>query len=104
MALLLPRSSHSITSRALTSNANILARLSNNRSASNQTPPKTDSNEDNFDTRGFSLKDLGMSPGVKVVVYGALAVIGTAETITYGTWAYNKLYPKEEVTEESKQE
>lgn len=36
-----------------------------------------------------------MSPGVKVVVYSALAVIGTAETITYGTWAWNKLYPKE---------
>jgi hypothetical protein len=44
-----------------------------------------------------------MSPGVKIVLYGALAVIGTAETITYGSWAYNKLYPKEEVTEESKE-
>ncbi len=101
MALLLQRSSNSIASRTLTGNTNSTARLSNTRSASNQTPPKPDSGKDNVDTPGFSLKDLGMSPGVKVVVYGALAVIGTAETVTYGTWAYNKLYPKQEAAEES---
>ena len=103
MALLLQRSSYSIASRTLAGNAGPPIRLSNTRPASNQTPPKSDSGKDNFDIPGFSLKDLGMSPGVKVAVYGALAVIGTAESITYGSWAYNKLYPKEEVTEESKQ-
>ena len=41
-----------------------------------------------------------MSPGVKVVVYSALAVIGTAETITYGSWADSKMYPKEGPKEE----
>jgi hypothetical protein len=103
MALLLHRSSNSIASRTLTGNASSTIKLGNPRSASNQTPPKSEGGKDKVDVPGFSLKDLGMSPGLKIVVYGALAVIGTAETITYGSWAYNKLYPKEEVTEKSKE-
>ena len=104
MAFFLQRSSNSFTSRTLSANAGSPTRLSNTRSASNQTPPKSDGGKDNIDIPRFSLKDLGMSLVVKIVVYGALAVVGTAETITYGSWAYYKLYPNEEATEESKEE
>lgn len=38
----------------------------------------------------FSLKDLGASPVVKGVVYFMIGVIGTAETVTYGQWAYRR--------------
>ena len=41
----------------------------------------------------FSMKDLGATPAVKAVVYTSLAVIGTAETYTYGKWIYGKVYP-----------
>jgi hypothetical protein len=38
----------------------------------------------------FSMKDLGATPAVKGVVYLMLGIIGTAETITYGQWAYRR--------------
>lgn len=41
------------------------------------------------------MRDLNMSKTTRVVVYGALAVIAAAETVTYGTWAWHKLYPME---------
>ena len=44
----------------------------------------------------FSLKDLGATPAVKGVVYVMLAVIGTAETVTYGQWAYRRWWKADE--------
>ena len=42
----------------------------------------------------FSLRDLGLSPTMRIIVYSLIGVIATAETITYGTWAYYKIWPK----------
>ena len=42
----------------------------------------------------FSMKGLGASSTVKFVVYTALGVLGTMETVFYGQWAYRKLYPE----------
>lgn len=39
---------------------------------------------------GFSFTDLGATPTVKAVVYVMAGIIGTAETITYGQWAYHR--------------
>ena len=39
---------------------------------------------------GFSFKDLGATPTVKAVVYVMIGIIGTAETVTYGQWAYHR--------------
>ena len=101
MATFCPRLSTSLATRALSSNATSPVKASHGRNASSQSTPKSSNSKDNVDLPKFGLKDLGMSPGVKVVVYGALAVIGTAETITYGSWAYNKMYPKEDPKGES---
>jgi hypothetical protein len=101
MALLLQRSSTSLTTRALSRNAASPDKPSYARNASNPSTPKSDKSKDDVQLPGFSLKNLGMSPGIKLVVYGVLAVIGTAETITYGSWAYSKLYPSDGPKKES---
>jgi hypothetical protein len=36
------------------------------------------------------MKDLQASPAVKVVVYTMIGIIATAETYTYGLWAYHR--------------
>jgi hypothetical protein len=38
----------------------------------------------------FSLKDLGATPFVKGVVYLALGVIGTVETVAWTQWGYRR--------------
>lgn len=46
----------------------------------------------------FSFKDLGATRPVKVVVYLMVGIIGTAETFTYGKWAYHAWWkPSDEV-------
>lgn len=40
----------------------------------------------------FSMKDLQASPAVKVVVYSMIGIIATAETYTYGLWAYHRWF------------
>lgn len=44
----------------------------------------------------FSMKDLQASPTVKVVVYTMIGIIATAETYTYGLWAWNRWFREEE--------
>ena len=46
-----------------------------------------------MDLPAFSMQSFGASRAAKLVVYGALGVIGTAETIFYGKWAWAKLFP-----------
>ena len=65
----------------MSGNGNVPMKVGNSRPASNQTPSGTANKKDPEELPRFSLKDLGMSPGVKIIVYGALAVIGTAETV-----------------------
>ena len=45
----------------------------------------------------FSMKDLGASQTVKMVVYTAIGIIGTMETIFYCNWAWAKLFAVESV-------
>ena len=70
-------------------------RISNIRTAANQAPRRRDGNQEDITPPSFSMGDLGMSRTAKIVVYSALAIVGTAETITYGTWAWYKLSPKD---------
>ncbi len=99
MASLLQRSKSSIITRGLSTKAASPVKPNQSRNASKQSIPNPEKSNDNVGLPGFSLKNLEMSPGVKVVVYGALAVIGTAETITYGSWAYHKMKPDEDAKE-----
>jgi hypothetical protein len=45
----------------------------------------------------FSFNDLGATPAVKAVVYIALGIMGTAETVTYGQWAYRRWWKAADV-------
>ncbi|KAF2458302.1 hypothetical protein BDY21DRAFT_342118 [Lineolata rhizophorae] len=57
---------------------------------------KSSPSESDPETPSFSFKDLGATKTTRVVVYGALMVVGTAETVTWGTWAWRKFGPKNE--------
>lgn len=104
MAFILQRSGTSLVHRGLCNTINTSARANKVREASNRTTTKSDQQKDSTDLPRFSLKDLNMSTGTKVVVYGALTVLATAETVTYGTWAYQKLYPDKDQEQKSNEE
>ena len=82
------------TNPGITANPALSWTVSNFRAAPNQTP-RQQQDKDSVKPPSFSFKDLNVSPTVKVVVYGAIAVIATAETVTYGTWAWYKIYPRD---------
>ena len=82
------------TTHSISGNGASPWRSSNSRTASTQPPRQHKEEKEQVEPTSFSFKDLGMSPTVKIVVYTALGIIGTAETITYGTWGYYKLFPK----------
>ena len=42
----------------------------------------------------FNLKDLGASPTARIVVYTALGIIATAESVFWTMWLWEKMAPK----------
>ena len=69
------------------------------QSKSNSDPHQKSSQSSNAqDVNGshpsFNLKDLGASPTARIVVYTALGIIATAESVFWTMWLWEKMAPK----------
>ena len=68
---------------------------------SNQQPEKRP--HENPSTPGFSLQSLGATRTVKVVVYTAIGIIGTMETIFWTKAGWRYFYPEEKEQDKAAQ-
>ena len=59
----------------------------------NKSSQSSNSRGNNEEVQRFNLKDLGATRVARVVVYIAIGVIGTAETVFWGRWLWEWIAP-----------
>ena len=69
----------------------------NDNAKQSSRPEQSRTSQDaNSSPPSFSLKDLGATTTSKIIIYAALSIAATAETVLWSIWLWEKFAPKSE--------